>query len=112
MNATNLPISQLARAGSLNNAAQTVQPSASISTVDLGPNARPGEPLQVLYITSRKDFPVEVKAMEESFSLHQLNAGLLELGNIEGQDPHKKQCDLEAKIIRQTSVAIREGTDK
>ena len=100
MNATNLPISQLARAGSLNNAAQTVQPSASISTVDLGPNARPGEPLQVLYITSRKDFPVEVKAMEESFSLHQLNAGLLELGNIEGQDPHKKQCDLEAKIAQ------------
>jgi hypothetical protein len=100
MNATNLPISQLARASSLNNATQTVQQSASIPAVDLGPNARPGEPLQVLYITSRKDFPEEVEAMEESFGRHQLNAGLLELSNIEGQDRHEKQCNLEAKIAQ------------
>jgi hypothetical protein len=100
MNPTNLPISQMARASSLNNATQTVQPSSSIPTVDLGPNARPGEPLQVLYITSRKDFPVEVKAMEESFGLHQLNAGLLELGDIEGQDRHEKRCNLEAKLAQ------------
>ena len=100
MNATHLPISHLARASSLNNATQTVQPSASIPAVDLGPNARPGEPLQVLYITSRKDFPEEVEAIEESFRRHQLNAGLFELGNIEGQDRHEKQCDLEAKLAQ------------
>lgn len=100
MNAANLPISHLARASSLNNATQTIQPSASIPAVDLGPNARPGEPLQVLYITSKEDFPVEVKAMEESFGLHQLNAGLLELGDIEGQDRHEKRCNLEAKLAQ------------
>jgi hypothetical protein len=100
MNVTNLPISQLARASSLNNATQTVQPSASIPGVDLGPNARPGEPLQVLYITSKEDFPEEVEAMAESFSRHQLNAGLLELSHIQGQDLHEKKCNLEEKIAQ------------
>jgi hypothetical protein len=100
MSTTHLLISQLARASSLNNATQTVQSIVSIPAVDLGPNARPGEPLQVLYITSKEDFPEEVEAMEESFGRHQLNAGLLELSNIEGQDLYEKQCNLEAKIAQ------------
>lgn len=111
MNAANLPISHLARASSLNNATQTVQPSASITPVDLGPNARPGEPLQVLYITSSKDFPDEVDEMEKSFGLHQLNAGLLELGQIEGLDPDEKKSNLEAKIAQlQTGGYITDET--
>jgi hypothetical protein len=100
MNATNLPISHLARASSLNNATQTVQPSASIPTVDLGPNARPGEPLQVLYITSSEDFPNEVNEMKQSFGLHQLSVGLLELSQIEGNDPLEKKYNLAAKIAQ------------
>jgi hypothetical protein len=64
MNATHYPISHLARETSLNDGPQPAQPSASIPAVDLGPNARPGEALQVLYITSAKDFPEEAEAME------------------------------------------------
>jgi ankyrin repeat protein len=98
MNATHHPISHLARATSLNDATQTVQASASIPAVDLGPNARTGEALQVLYITSSKDFPEEVEAMEEGFGRHQLNAGLLDLGDIEGDDEVEKRRDLESQI--------------
>ena len=98
MNATHHPISHLARDTSLNDATQTVQPSASIPAVDLGPSARIGEALQVLYITSAKDFPREVEAMEESFSRHQLNAGLLDLGDIEGADVVEKRRDLDLQI--------------
>ena len=98
MNATHHPISHLARDTSLNDATQTVQPSASIPAIDLGTNARTGEALQVLYITSAKDFPEEVEAMEESFDRHQLNAGLLDLGDIEGADGVEKQRDLESQI--------------
>ena len=98
MNATHRPVSHLARDTSPNNATQTVQASASITPVDLGPNVRPGEALQVLYITSTKDFPREVEAMEESFSRHQLNAGLLDLGDIEGADVVEKRRDLESQI--------------
>ena len=98
MNATHLPISHLARDTSLNDATQTIQPSSSIPALDLGPNVRPGEALQVLYITSTKDFPEEVEAMEESFDRHQLNAGLLDLGDIEGADEVEKQRDLESQI--------------
>jgi hypothetical protein len=98
MNATHHPISYLARDTSLNDATQTVQASASIPAVDLGPNARTGESLQVLYITSSKDFPGEVEAMEESFGRHQLNAGLLDLGDIEGDDEVEKRRDLESQI--------------
>lgn len=98
MNATHHPISHLARDTSLNDATQTVQPSASIPAVDLGTNARTGEALQVLYITSAKDFPREVEAMEESFGRHQLNAGLLDLADIEGADVVEKQRDLESQL--------------
>jgi ankyrin repeat protein len=52
----------------------------------------------VLYITSAKDFPEEAEAMEESFDRHQLNAGLLDLGDIEGADEVEKQRDLESQI--------------
>ena len=100
MNATHHPISHLARDTSLNDATQPVQASVSITAVDLGPNVRPGEALQVLYITSAKDFPEEVEAMEESFDRHQLNAGLLDLGDIEGADEVEKQRDLESQIAR------------
>ena len=98
MNASHLPISHLARATSLNNATQPVQPKASIPAIDLGPNVRLDEALQVLCITSAKDFPNEVDAMEESFSRHQLNAGLLDLGDIEGADVVEKRRDLESQI--------------
>ena len=98
MNATHHPISHLVRDTSPNDATQPVQPSASIPAVDLGPNVRPGEALQVLYITSAKDFPEEVEAMEESFDRHQLNAGLLDLGDIEGDDEVEKRRDLESQI--------------
>lgn len=98
MNATHHPISHLARDTSLNDAMQPAQPSASIPAVDLGPNVRPGEALQVLYITSAKDFPEEVEAMEESFDRHQLNAGLLDLGDIEGTDEVEKRRALESQI--------------
>lgn len=91
MNTSNLLASNLARASSLNNATKTVQSVASVTAVDLGPHARSGEPLQVLYITCREDFPDEVDEMEKSFGLHQLNAGLLELGQIEGRDPDEKK---------------------
>ena len=98
MNATHHPMPNLVRDNSLNNATQTVQPIASLPAVDLGPNVRPGEALQVLYITSATDFPEEVEAMEESFDRHQLNAGLLDLGDIEGADEVEKQRDLESQI--------------
>ena len=90
MNASNLLLSNLARASSLNNATQTVQPNSLVTAVDLGPHVRPGEALQVLYITSSEDFPNEVNEMKQSFGLHQLNAGLLELSQIEGNDPLEK----------------------
>ena len=100
MSISNLLISNLTRSTSLNNTAQTVQASASITAVDLGPNARPGEPLQVLYITSGKDFPDEVDAMEESFGRHQLNAGLLDLADIEGKNIVERKKNLESKIAQ------------
>lgn len=80
MNASHLSISNLARVSSLNHTTQTIQPCAALPAIDLGPNVRPGEALQVLYITSEADFPEEVEAMEESFARHQLNAGLLTSG--------------------------------
>ena len=111
MNATHHPISHLARDTSLNDATQTVQPSASIPAVDLGTNARTGEALQVLYITSAKDFPREVEAMEESFSRHQLNAGLLDLADIEGADVVEKRRDLESQIaLLHKEGRINDGT--
>ena len=111
MNATHHPISHLARDTSLNDATQTVQPSASIPAVDLGTNARTGEALQVLYITSSKDFPEEVEAMEERFDRHQLNAGLLDLGDIEGADEVEKRRDLESQIaLLHKEGRINDGT--
>lgn len=98
MNATPLPISHLARGTSVNDATKTIQPNASIPAIDLGPNVQPGEALQVLYITSAKDFPSEVEAMEEGFGRHQLNAGLLDLADIEGADVVEKRRDLESQI--------------
>ena len=100
MNSSHLQASNLARSTSLSNATQTVQASAAISAVDLGPSARTGEPLQVLYITSRWDFPEEVDAMTESFDRHQLNAGLLDLGDIEGADVFERKRNLELQIAQ------------
>ncbi len=98
MNASHLSISNLARVSSLNHTTQTIQPCAALPAIDLGPNVRPGEALQVLYITSEADFPEEVEAMEESFARHQLNAGLLDLGDIEGADLLERRCNLELQI--------------
>lgn len=100
MNATHLPLSNLARATLQNNTTQTVQPGTSLAAVDLGPNVRPGEALQILYVTAKADFPEEVKAMEESFSRHQLNAGLLDLGDIQGNDLVERLQDLEFQIAQ------------
>ncbi|MEO0314832.1 MAG: hypothetical protein RI928_1288 [Pseudomonadota bacterium] len=106
MSTSNLALSIEARATSLNTATLPVQTSASSPAVDLGPNVRSGEALQVLYITSEQDFPKEVEVMEESFGRHQLNAGLLELSHIEGKDLHERQWDLKAKIAQLHKVGL------
>jgi ankyrin repeat protein len=100
MSTFNPLVSNLARSTSLNTTTQTGQASASVTAVALGPNARTGEPLQVLYITSAKDFPEEVDAMEESFSRHQLNAGILDLVDIEGADIDDRKKNLELHIAQ------------
>ena len=100
MNASDHLISNQARAISPERALLPVEPGASVTAIDLGPNARPAGPLQVLYIISEDDFPEELEAIEENFSRHQLNAGVLELGDVEGANVFEKRRDLETKIAQ------------
>ena len=100
MNAFNPLITNQQSAISPGKTTRPVDPVAEIPAIDLGPHAQPGGPLQVLYITSAEDFPEELEAMRESFGRHQLNAGILELDEVEGADVIEKRRDLEARIAQ------------
>ena len=100
MNASDHRITNQSRDISPAKTTRPVDPGEEIPAIDLGPHAQPGGPLQVLFITSAEDFPEELEAMEDSFGRHQLNAGVLELGDVEGGDVTEKRNDLEAKIAQ------------